>query len=470
MKYPSLRRLFAPVFVGVVLSSVLSPAKAQQVGDILTLAGGAVPSQPPVSEEGIDATQATLNFPQGLAVDKFHNVYVADRGRNAVRRVSWQGTFITTVAGTGEAGYSGDGGPAAQAKLNQPEGLATDPEGNLYIADAGNNAVRKVTADGTITTVAGSGVFAPSLPLDVGDGGPATQAVVSQPYGLAVDDRGNLFISSPTMNRIRKVTSSGIITTVAGSGDEAGSSDPPLFSGDGGPAVNARLDAPKGIALDARGNLFIADSRNFRARRVDAKTGIITTVAGNGEAGFSGDGGPATEARFDRVEGLAVDSDGNLFIADSGNHRVRGVDATTGIVQTVAGNGTAHTSGDGGPAAQAGAPFPTGVAVDSFGNVLVSTNGAAEFVPSNVPTYSDNRVRSVLAIAGPGLAVGGSFLRGDVNGDDVADVQDALLVLRDILGITVPEIDRSLADVNGDRRLGLADVRMLLQIALGLAA
>jgi hypothetical protein len=221
-----------------------------------------------------------------------------------------QAQTITTIAGTGTAGYSGDGGPATSAQVDSPHGLATDGSGNLFIADILNHRIRKVDASGTITTVAGTGTVGFS-----GDGGPATDAQFRRPMDVAVDELGNLFIADILNHRIRKVDASGTITTVAGTGTAG-------YSGDGGPATNAQFDRPYSLDMDGSGNLFIADILNHRIRKVDA-SGTITTVAGTGTAGYSGDGGPATDAQLNVPAGVVVDWIGNLFIADSDNHRIR---------------------------------------------------------------------------------------------------------------------------------------------------
>jgi sugar lactone lactonase YvrE len=277
-------------------------------GTITTVAGNGTPG---FSGDGGPATNARLAYPTGVAVDAAGNLYIADRLNSRVRKVSTSGT-ITTVAGDGSAGFSGDGGPATNAQLAGPYGVAVDAAGNLYIADFQNSRVRKVSTSGTITTVAGDGSFGFS-----GDGGPATNAQLAGPNGVAVDAAGNLYIADINNHRVRKVSTSGTITTVAGNGT-------PGFSGDGGPATNARLRPPTGVAVDAAGNLYIADIFNQRVRKVST-SGTITTVAGTGIYGFSGDGGPATNARLAYPSGVAVDAAGNLYIADQNNHRVRKV-------------------------------------------------------------------------------------------------------------------------------------------------
>src|SRR5437762_4140887 len=265
---------------------------------------------------------------------------------------------INTVAGGG----AGDGGDATSANLNSPAGVALDASGNLYIADLGNERIRKVAAaTGIITTVAGNGVFG-----FAGDGGAATNANLSVPSGVAVDASGNLYIADNSNHRIRKVTAAtGIITTVAGNGS-------PSFAGDGGAATSASLNSPSGVALDASGNLYIADFFDNRIRKVDAASGIITTVAGNGSFGFAGDGGAATNASLSGPAGVAVDAGGNLYIAAYSNHRIRKVDAATGIITTMAGNGNPTFAGDGGAATSASVYVPTGVALDASGNLYIA--------------------------------------------------------------------------------------------------
>jgi len=261
--------------------------------------------------DGVLATETRLYNPYDVAVDAAGNIYIADCSNYRVRKVDTDG-IITTVAGTGTSGYSGDGGPATAAKLGGPYSVALDVEGNLYIGDSGNRRIRKVDTNGIITTVAGNGITGYG-----GDGGPATEAYLSRLCGVAVDSAGNLYIADADNDRVRKVDASGIITTVAGNGYYG-------YSGDGGPATEAKLNCPDNVAVDAVGNLYIADNGNHRVRRVDT-SGIITTVAGNGFLSYSGDGGPAIEAGLNRPGGVAVDAPGNLYIADTHNYRIRKV-------------------------------------------------------------------------------------------------------------------------------------------------
>ena len=318
-------------------------------GTITTVAGNGSQG---LYGDGGPATSASLNYPNGAAVDSAGNLYIADTYNYRIRKVS--GGTISTVAGNGKHFFSGDGGPATSASLWYPFGVAVDSAGNLYIADTYNHRIRKVSG-GTITTVAGNGSGGSS-----GDGGPATSASLSLPRGAAVDSAGNLYIADTANNRIRKV-SGGTITTVAGNGTSG-------FSGDGGPATSASLNGPGGVGVDSAGNLYIADTGSGRIRKVSG--GTITTVAGNGTSGFSGDGGPATSASLNGPGGVGVDSAGNLYIADTYNNRLRKV--TGGTITTIAGNGAFRYSGDGGPATSASMNEPWGVAVDSAGNLYIA--------------------------------------------------------------------------------------------------
>jgi trimeric autotransporter adhesin len=310
-----------------------------------------------VATTGIIQTVAKLGSAFGVFVDSSGNIFIADASNNAIREVLATTGVVQTVAGNGTPGYAGDGGLATLAQLNDPSGVSVDSSGNIFIADTGNNAIREVLATtGIIRTVAGNGT-----PGYSGDGGPATQAQLSSPMGLSVDGSGNILIADTQNNVIREVGSTEIIETVAGNGFQS-------YSGDGHLATEAQLDIPGGVSVDISGNLFIADGGNNVIREVVAKTGIIQNVAGNGTLGYSGDGGPATQAELAGSWGVSVDRSGNIFIADG--TRIREVVAKTGIIRTVAGNGTPGYSGDGGPATQAG--FNSlGVFVDSSGNIFI---------------------------------------------------------------------------------------------------
>jgi sugar lactone lactonase YvrE len=321
------------------------------------------------------ATEAQLWGPVGVAVDTAGNLYIADNGNNAIREVS--GGVITTVAGNGNSGLSGDGGPAVEASLNSPSGIAIDTAGNLYIADSGNGLIRMVSA-GVITTVAGGGSSYP------GDNGPATGASLTDPTAVAVSTSGNLYIADSSDNLIRQV-SSGVITTVAGDGNCC-------FTGDNGPATDASLDQPSGVAVDSAGNIYILDYFGNRIREVS--NGVISTVAGNGVRGFSGDNGAATNAKLSGPAGIAVDAAGNLYISDQRNSRIRKV--SSGVIATVAGDGTPGVSGDNGPATAGQLNTPYGVAVDNAGSLYI-----ADWVANNVRKVSNGVITT---LAGNGTA------------------------------------------------------------------
>lgn len=269
------------------------------------------------------------------------------------------GPIISTVAGGGHAGYCGDGGPATSACLNFPIGATVDGNNNLFVADAFNNRIRKFKYHGTITTEAGKGAAG-----FCGDRGPATRACLNVPEAVAVDDNDNLFIADTFNNRVRRVIGSGTITTVGGNGTAG-------FCGDNGPAASACLNSPRGVAADDKGNLFIADTFNHRVRRI--AHGAITTLAGNGTAGFCGDNGAAIDACLQFPVAVAVDIDGNLFVTDLGNQRIRKIHR--GTITTVAGNGSIGFCGDGGPATSACLSSPVGIALDTRGTLFIADAG-----------------------------------------------------------------------------------------------
>ena len=409
-----------------------SNAVFKMSGGTLTLIAGT--GRMGYAGDGGPATQALFNNPQGIAVDGSGNIYVADTGNSVVRIITPNG-FINLFAGNvfggvPQPGWSGDGGPAIGAALDLPVGMAVDSSGNLYIADSANNAIREVTAGGNIQTIAGLGPTAPGFagdtqaavaanlngPLDVavdsksnvyiadtnnanvrmitastgtintvagstavvsgavvlafgymGDGASAILAELAGPAGVAIDSAGNIYIATYADNRIRKVDTKGNISTFAGNSGYG-------FAGDGGPVLNAQLASPRGISLDSSGNLYLADRWNNRIRKIAG--GTISTIAGNGQANFGGDGGAATSAQLSYPNGIAVDHTGNIYIADLLNNRVRMV-TPTGTISTYAGNGIPGFGGDGGAATNAQLNQPSGLAIDSSGNLYIADSNNA---------------------------------------------------------------------------------------------
>jgi trimeric autotransporter adhesin len=348
--------------------------------------------QAATADAGVSATQFKLTDAWGVAFDAGGNLYVSTCGYTSMAQIDPSGL---AKAYTGlSLSFGGDGGPARLANFYCMGGIAFGPDGSLYVADQGNNPVRRIAQDGTVSTVAGSGAGGDVANISygccfggfAGDGGPATAAQLWNPTDVAFDQQGNLYIADHNNNRVRQVDTTGIITTVAGNGTAG-------FSGDGGPATAARLNTESpyvitpdlalrpfngmSIALDAAGNLYIGDSGNARVRQVDTK-GIITTIAGTGVAGFAGDGGRAKVAQLSRPSGLAFDAAGNLYIADGPtsdlipktfiSHRIRKID-TAGVITTVAGTGAAGFSGDGGPATAATLNVPSSIVFDTQGNL-----------------------------------------------------------------------------------------------------
>ncbi|HET9257257.1 MAG TPA: SMP-30/gluconolactonase/LRE family protein [Pseudonocardiaceae bacterium] len=327
--------------------------KVDPAGVITTAAGNGTPDS---TGDGGPAVLATLHYPDGLTIDRNGDLYIAEFGGYRVRKIDRSG-LITTVAGTGAQGYSGDGGPALRATFAGPRSVGVDAVGNLYIADTGNGRIRKVNAAGTITTIAGNGRRG-----GTGDGGPATAAELDNPRGIAVDQAGNVYIADSLNARIREVDTSGRIRTVAGNGIRG-------LSGDGGPATAAQLAIPDGVVVDRDNTLYIGDALNHRVRKVDT-SGTITTFAGAGLA-YPGDGGPANHANLDQPWGVSLGKDGRIYIADSNNHRVRMV-GQNGEITTIAGTGAAGFSGDGGNAVDAQLNIPNGLLADRDGNVYIA--------------------------------------------------------------------------------------------------
>lgn len=288
-------------------------------------------------------TKAQLSAPLGIALDSSGNLYIADSENQRIRKIS--GGTITTVAGNGTAGYSGDSAAATSANLRNPSGVAVDSSGNLYIADTSNHVVRMVSSSGTITTFAGNNTLGYT-----GDGGVATKAELNFPTSVAVDSSGNVYIADSGNHVIRKVSGGNISTIVGGS-------------------VTTELNKPETVLVDSKGNLYISEENGLRITKFSS--GTLTTIAGNGNIGFSGDNGPATDAVFDHPTGIALDSSGYLYICDTFNSRIRKV-SPDGIITTIAGVGIPAYGGDGGAASAAVLHFPRGIAVTSAGNVYIS--------------------------------------------------------------------------------------------------
>ena len=409
-------KVLAGLLSGGALSALAGSVALAAIGDITTVAGSGTGG---FFNDGSLATIASLKNPGHVVEDGSGNLFIADTLNRRIRRVDAGTGLLTTVAGTGIAGFAGDSGPATNARLNNPSGVVVDGNGNLFIADYNNDRIRRITpgadrqvdgdADDIITTVAG-------------DGGPATSATLNFPESVAVDASGNLFIADSSHRRIRRVTpgadgqvdgdADDLITTVAGTGSS-------VFFGDGGPATAAAFVFPRSLTLDAAGNLFISDTNSHRIRRVSAGADghvggapdeIVTTVAGNGTGVFSGDGGPATDAFLDRPLGVAVDAAGNLFIADWDNNRIRMVTAggdgqvdgdPDDIITTFAGTGATGFSGDGGPAIDGTVWAPRGVWVTPSGLLLADTaNHRIRKIEAEAPPPPP----TVPGLAAPGLS------------------------------------------------------------------
>lgn len=379
--------------------------------------GSIAPFQSVIGDGG-PATSAWLRWPHGIGLDDAGALYIADQFSNRIRKVTTAG-IITTIAGTGESGYRGDGGPATAAMFNFPQGVTIDKAGAIFIADTNNNRIRKVDRNGVISTFAGDGVFGFS-----GDGGPATAAQIRHPFCLAFDSAGNLLIG--TEGSIRRVTAVGVISTVAGTGERG-------FSGDGGPATTAQLGEVLSIAVDKAGNIYTAG--DWRVRKITAggiissvfgsgppgppiesvaidgagnlyvgisgmirkfeSSGANVVIAGNGERGYSGDGGPASAARLSTPGSLAIDGAGNLVIADYVNYRIRRITGD-GVIQTIAGNGNQ------GPSSSAALSDPIGVAVDAAGNIFVSeetANRIQKITPDGIVSTIVAQIARPVAIA-----------------------------------------------------------------------
>jgi sugar lactone lactonase YvrE len=365
-------------------------SRIDQKGQLVNVAGSGTSGY---SGDGGPATKAAMNIPAGLAFDKQGNLYIADRANHRVRKVDTKG-IITTVAGNGTVGFSGDGGPATQASLNLPSGLAVDNKGNLYISDRSNNRVRVVNSKGIINTVAGNGKDGYH-----GDNMPALKATLDKPFGLAIDKDNNLYIADRGNNRIRKVDSSGLISTVAGDGGF-------YFIGDNGPAYRASIAGPTGVAVDDKGNVYIADRSNNRIRMVDS-LGMIRTVMGTGQRDYNGDSELARETNLHLPFGVALDKKGDLLVIDRSHYRIRKLIMKGNKVTTLAGNGVKQFGGDGGPSQGANLEFPHGIDVDSKDNVIFADKAhfrIRKITPKGIiSTIAGSGIRGNIGNGGPAL-------------------------------------------------------------------
>ncbi len=399
------------VLLTFVVAVSVCPAQTAPQYTISTIAGNGTDGY--AGDSGA-ATSAQLNEPIALAFDSAGLLYISDQLNHRIRKVGTDGV-ITTVVGTGDPGYGGDAKAATDALIYNPAGITFDSAGNLYIADASNHVVRKVVSP-NISTVAGDNIAGY---YDGGTDLKATEADLNTPLGVVVDSSGNIYIADTLNHLIRKVTSAGVISIYAGN-QTAG------FTGDGGQAASAELNYPHGLALDAAGNLYVADTYNHRIRKIGAD-GVITTVAG-GTFGFAGDGGLATDASLAYPKTIAVDAAGNLYIADCINSRIRVVTASDGKIWTIAGNGTFGWTGDGGLATDAQLRFPNGVAVDKSGNIYVADSGNGVVrkltpIPATgntaiTPAIRENGVTSSAVYGGDETIAPGTWI--DVSGVNLA--------------------------------------------------
>jgi len=376
-----------------------TPPHGDTTGDIYTVAGNYAAGSGYSGDNGA-ATSATLDWPEGVAVDSSNNLYIADTDNNAIRKVVISTGIISTVAGNGTEGYTGNGGLATKAELNEPEGVAVDSFGDLYIADSENYVIREVVAaTADISTVAGNGYFSYS-----GDGGPAANAQLDEPLGMALDVFGNVYIADSDNSVIREVNvSTGTISTVAGNGIYG-------YTGDSGAATSAELRYPVGVAVDNSGDIYISDYYSAVIREVNGVTGLIYTFAGTGDCNYSNDGSVATVAELCDPQGLALDLSGNLYIADSDNERIREVNAATNIITTVAGNGSTGYFGDGSPATSSELDWPTGVALDTSGDLFIADSDnyvirEVSLNPTDIPDYGN-----ITTVAGDYYCCAGAYV------------------------------------------------------------
>jgi hypothetical protein len=340
----------------LMVFTFVAESKLSAQGIITTIAGNGLTE---FSGDGHPATNLALGGPSGICLDKKGNIFITNVYTARVTKLAHD--TLTTVIGTGQPGYSGDGGKGDTAKITNPFGVWTDMAGYLYVTDVYYSVIRKYNlANHYISTICGTGTngFA-------GDGGPAAAALLEGPHGGCADVAGNLYFADYGNHRIRKIiAATGTIVTIAGTGTNG-------FSGDNGPATNVDLSYPNSVCLDAYGNIYFTEHGNHRVRKIDVNTGFISTVAGNGSAGFSGDGGLAVNASLNQPNCVFIAKNGTMYISDFGNNVIRGV-TTAGFISTIAGNGIYGYSGDGGYATEASLAGPTAVIADNSGYIYLA--------------------------------------------------------------------------------------------------
>jgi len=396
----------------ILLLTLACSIRSQAQSIITTIAGDGITE---FIGDGGPATLAELAMPAGLYVTPAGVIYIADLANNRVRQIDASGN-IHTFAGDSTIGYGGDNGPAIHAHLHNPNGVAMDDAGNLYISDRLNDVIRKVDPSGTITTVCGTtagGYF--------GDNGPATLAHLETPGGVWANTAGDLFIPDYGNSRVRRVqASTGIITTIAGDGTFG-------YGGDNNLAVNAQLRYPTAVCTDASGNVYIADYGNHCIRKIDAITGIITTICGNGTLGYTGDNGPAVNAQLSYPNSIFVDAANNIFISDNGNNVIRMIKAD-GVIHTIVGTGVHGYSGDNGPAILAKINGPTAVFEDGTGNLYLADSYNA-VIRKVTPPFLDvhNTTQSAIVHIFPNPSSGRfSIQLNELSNDDRIDIYNTL--------------------------------------------
>ena len=336
-----------------------------QVPIITTIGGNGIGIYGDDVHDGGPATNAEIRHPEGLCLDNTGNIYIAESGNNRVRKINAVTHIVTTIGGTGAHGFFGDNGPATDAQFLAPEAVFSDKSGNIFVADAGNNRVRRITQSGVITTVVGSGSAGIGLGSYSGDGMAATNSTLKGPTGLYLDSAGTMYIADYDNNRIRKVDhATGIITTIAGNGTT-------VYPGDGLPATSVGIAGAIQVFADSHENIFFCDQLNHSVRKITTATGIITTVAGIGTPGHTGDNGPATNAQLNQPSGIYIDAQNNIFLAEYGCGVIRRIDGTTGIITTVVGTSVFGYSGDGGPATDAKLTCGD-VFLDKYGSIYIA--------------------------------------------------------------------------------------------------